>query len=215
MMAFESGIDKEDLEKSMLPRLSPKVVYEDGWVFIKNFDRYHSGGPNAEKGRAAAINSLPSRIRAKILDILGEIANQGNPIEGGSPSTFTSTSASTFNAAHTRGELTLETDEDMLPSRQVVKRGNIEKGSKSHLTIPLLRWGEQRLGRKFPKPTVQMRDIADMLSAGYTPKEIMAKWDDLMRDDFWSQQGVDFKVVASQIGKQVVQKKKPGVTIIS
>jgi len=96
MMAFESGIDKEDLQKTMLPRLEPKVIYEDGFVFIKNYGRYHSGGKNAEIGRKAAIDELPERIKAKISHILGIGDVGNNPLRGGSPSTSTSTSTSTL-----------------------------------------------------------------------------------------------------------------------
>jgi hypothetical protein len=114
MMAFECGIDKEDLEKTMLPRLSPKVIYEDGWVFIPNFPKYHSGGPNAEKGYKAAIEALPDRIRAKIKGIFGNKGSKNNPLEGGPPSTSTSTSAftSTFNNAPLSASRSLKSKKD-------------------------------------------------------------------------------------------------------
>jgi len=94
MMAFESGIDKEDLERSMLPRPYPKVIYEDGWVYIRNFMRYHQGGPNAKKGHEAAIKELPERIRARIQAISDENAPTLNPLEGGPSSASASASAS-------------------------------------------------------------------------------------------------------------------------
>ena len=97
MMAFESGIDKEDLQKTMLPRLLPKVIYEDEWVFIKNFPRYHTGGINAEKGLKAAMDALPDRIKAKISHILDKKQEKENPLQPPSPFTSTSTSTSTFS----------------------------------------------------------------------------------------------------------------------
>ena len=36
-MSFETGIEKEELNKSMLPRLEPKVFYKKGWVILINF----------------------------------------------------------------------------------------------------------------------------------------------------------------------------------
>lgn len=85
MMAFESGIDREDLERSMLPRLSPKVIYVDGWVYIPNWMKYHlsSSGtvsPQHKKGFDSAWKAVPERIRAQIAEI------EAYPIEGVSPS---------------------------------------------------------------------------------------------------------------------------------
>lgn len=102
MMAFECGIDKEDLQKTMLPRLEPKIVYTDGWVFIKNFARYHTGGENARKGREAAFDALPERIKAKISQISEKNGLESNPLEGAPPFAsafaFASASASTFTS---------------------------------------------------------------------------------------------------------------------
>src|SRR3990167_9084428 len=103
MMAFECGIDKEDLVKTMLPRLYPKIIYDDGWIFIQNYGRYHSGGINAEKGRITAIEALPERIKAKIKDISKNKWGKNNPLRGGSPSASASASAlsSASNTAET------------------------------------------------------------------------------------------------------------------
>lgn len=93
MMAFESGIDREDLERAMLPRLSPKAVYVDGWVYVPNWMKYHlsSSGtvsPQHKKGFDAAWKTVPERIRLKIKEIGCEVY----PMVGVSPSTSTSTS---------------------------------------------------------------------------------------------------------------------------
>lgn len=94
MMAFESGIDREDLERSMLPRLSPKVIYVDGWVYIPNWMKYHlsSSGtvsPQHKKGFDSAWKAVPERIRLKIK----EIESNGYPIQGVSPSSSSFSSA--------------------------------------------------------------------------------------------------------------------------
>lgn len=47
MMAYESGIDREELERSMLPRLSPKVIYVDGWIYVPNWLKHH----HSERGK--------------------------------------------------------------------------------------------------------------------------------------------------------------------
>lgn len=39
-IAYGSGLDERDLEKTMFPRLEPKVFYKNGWVIITNFPKY-------------------------------------------------------------------------------------------------------------------------------------------------------------------------------
>jgi hypothetical protein len=95
MMAFECGIDERDLEKSMLPKLHPKVIYVDGWVYIPNWVRHHmseSGNisPQQQKGIETAFNKIPERIRLKIKDI----EKKGYPID------TLSASASSFASAY-------------------------------------------------------------------------------------------------------------------
>jgi hypothetical protein len=66
MMAFESGIDERDLEKTMLPRLAPKVHYVDGWVYIVNFAKHHPGTGKTEIGVNNAKAEIPASIMGKI-----------------------------------------------------------------------------------------------------------------------------------------------------
>lgn len=111
MMAFESGIDKEDLMCSFLPRLSPKAIYFDGWVYVPNWMKYHlsSSGtvsPQHQKGFDAAWNQVPQRIRDKI----EEIESKGYPMVGVSPSS-SSSSSSLIGANAPRIEFIEETEE--------------------------------------------------------------------------------------------------------
>lgn len=90
-IANETGIDRDEIERSMLPRLAPKILYVDGWVVIKNFEKYHNNSsPTTQKGIEEAWKAVPERIRLKIKS-LGENLY---PIGGVSSltSTFTSTS---------------------------------------------------------------------------------------------------------------------------
>lgn len=71
MMAFESGIDKDELVNSMLPKLMPKIHYIDGWVCVPNWSRYHmsengSLSPQQKKGMEDAMRKVPERIREKM-----------------------------------------------------------------------------------------------------------------------------------------------------
>lgn len=73
MMAYECGLDERDLERALLPRLSPKVIYVDGWVYIPNFPKYHLNGTDAtKKGYDKAFAEVPQNIRLKIKEIEAE-----------------------------------------------------------------------------------------------------------------------------------------------
>lgn len=63
-MAFETGIDKEMLEK-MLKVLKEKVEYKNGWLWIKNFEKHQRarGNPNISKGIENIKNSLPDKVK--------------------------------------------------------------------------------------------------------------------------------------------------------
>ena len=70
LMAFECGLDKEDLERCMLPRLSPKVIYVDGWVYIPNYKKYHLNKTDSTQlGYERAFKQVPEEIRLRIKEI--------------------------------------------------------------------------------------------------------------------------------------------------
>lgn len=64
--SFETGIEKDDLEK-MLQRLSPKVEYFDGWVYIRNFSQHQKSNPSIDKGMAREVFNLPHYVIKKVL----------------------------------------------------------------------------------------------------------------------------------------------------
>lgn len=94
MMAFESGIDKVDLERAILPRLLPKVIYVEGWVYIPNFGKYHnSNTSDAQKGFKRAFDAVPDRIRLKIKEIERDGGTGGSRAPSAFASAITSISA--------------------------------------------------------------------------------------------------------------------------
>lgn len=66
--AFETGIDKDDLTK-MLGRLSPKVEYFDGWVYIRKFADHQTTSPKVEIGMEREVRDLPADVQEKIQKI--------------------------------------------------------------------------------------------------------------------------------------------------
>jgi len=62
-MAFECGLDERDLEKTMLPRLEPKVYYKDGWVILKNFAKHqHTSSDTVVAGMQKQLNLAPKEV---------------------------------------------------------------------------------------------------------------------------------------------------------
>ncbi len=72
-------------------------------------------------------------------------------------------------------------------------------------TRDLLRQSEKHIGRKWPNFGKQMNHIAAILDAGYSSDEAWTCFLRLEEDEYWSQKGYDWAVVASEIGKN---KKK-------
>ncbi len=91
-MAYECGLDERDLEKTMLPRLEPKVLYYDGWVILRNFKKHHVSdkSENSKKGYESALNEVSSHI-------LEYINTLDKPLEA--PLSPSDTIASTFAIA--------------------------------------------------------------------------------------------------------------------
>ncbi len=104
MMAFECGVDVHDLEKAILPRLLPKIVYVDGWVYIKNFEKYHkNNSEQTKKGIEKAWESVPDNIRLKIKKLEKTDRPPTGGMQGVSPFTFTSTSTLTSTSISEQG----------------------------------------------------------------------------------------------------------------
>ena len=69
-VAYETGIDKEDLKKTMLPRLRPKVFYIQGWVCVTNFSKHQApNNPKVKIGVKNEIDLIPSHILNKATEL--------------------------------------------------------------------------------------------------------------------------------------------------
>ena len=102
MMAYETGLDERDLTSAFLPRLAPKAIYVDGWVYIPNWLKYHMSAsgtlsPQQKKGIEATWNTVPEKIRLKIKEIEQNIDTPPipytYPIGGVSPSSLSLSSS--------------------------------------------------------------------------------------------------------------------------
>lgn len=62
-IALETGLDKEELTKTMFPKLKPKVYYRDGWVVLTNFLRYqHTNSDSVVQGMVRELNDVPEKV---------------------------------------------------------------------------------------------------------------------------------------------------------
>lgn len=63
-MAFETGLDREELSRSMLPKLEPKIMYKKGWVIIPNFAKHQNqNSPKIQVGMERELSNVPQEIK--------------------------------------------------------------------------------------------------------------------------------------------------------
>ena len=106
-------------------------------------------------------------------------------------------------------ERELVPDEDLTTTKSLKRKEAIKvRGYNPAETDKLLKWGEAKLGRKYPSPLKQKAAIASMLASGFPAEEIKAKWEELEDSDFWQEKGIDFTIVLSQISKHKPKNDK-------
>lgn len=83
IMSFETGIEKEMLEK-MIKRLDGKIYYIDGWVYIKNFEKhnYARGDSKVKIGIENVKKEIPQHILSKFAIVSKKQIPLTYPIEG-------------------------------------------------------------------------------------------------------------------------------------
>ena len=103
VIAFETGIDEHDLQKSMIPRLEPKVYYHQGWVCLPNFKKHHVSekSKNSKTGYDSALEEVPKYVldyfqRISLMEIspFKPLISPSDTSASAFASTLTSTSAS-------------------------------------------------------------------------------------------------------------------------
>jgi len=70
-IALDTGIDKENLEKTLLPRLSNanKIYYIHGWIYVVNFSKHQKSSGNIQKGIENGLKDIPIKIKNLIQEI--------------------------------------------------------------------------------------------------------------------------------------------------
>lgn len=63
IIAFETGLDENDLNKSLLPRLKPKIIYKNNYIIVPNFIKHQNiRSPKVITGIMAEISQIPKDI---------------------------------------------------------------------------------------------------------------------------------------------------------
>jgi len=64
IMARESGIDEEMLSR-MIKKMSDKILYFNGWIYIKNFIKHQKTSGNVKLGIENGLKEIPNEIMSK------------------------------------------------------------------------------------------------------------------------------------------------------
>jgi len=63
IISVESGIDHIELERSMFPKLEEKIVYYEGWVIVKNFQKHQNiDSPSIIKAIQKQVTTIPKKV---------------------------------------------------------------------------------------------------------------------------------------------------------
>lgn len=208
MMAYESGIDERDLERSMLPRLHPKIIYVDGWVYVPNWVKHHmsEGGnlsPQQKKGMETAWSTVPERIRLRIKAFGMEGIPSPYPMHtvSASASSFASASISELRSR----TYEIRTDPDLTGESGDSKSLRIS-GDKKKAYDELIAWSEKERGFVFP-PTFRTKQYKAFKLAnqnGITRDQLMDRWNDMSTEKFWQKNGYDWLDVFNSFSKKSV-----------
>ena len=64
-ISFETGIEL-DMLKKMLKRLTSRIMYIDGWVCVKNFQKNQSQSEDVKTGIKRELANIPENVRLKL-----------------------------------------------------------------------------------------------------------------------------------------------------
>lgn len=108
-IAFETGIEL-DMLKKMLKRLTGKVMFIDGWVCIKNFQKHQSTeSEKVKRGIEIEMSKIPEKIRKKI-DYGYPIDTSPRPIIYSNSNVDTNVDSNTNEATHSVADIILLLD---------------------------------------------------------------------------------------------------------
>ena len=207
--AYETGIKEQELLTSILPRLAPKIIFIDGWAYIKNFEKYHeNGSEKTKKGISEAWKQVPENIRLKIRELSGNNIPHTRGIQGVSPSTSTSTStlipvASAPGSNNSKNMIKYNENRhstDDLPAIDL-ETGESPKTDKPDYKELMSFWKEE-IGTNFMNLPKQYRAIKTMRANGFSDEDIKDRALLMKSETFYREHGFDFMGVLSDFSRR-------------
>jgi len=68
-IAFDTGINPKTISSSLSQfERAGKMLYRDGWIYIKNFAKHQHSNPSIQAGIKSSFDALPENIRTQITE---------------------------------------------------------------------------------------------------------------------------------------------------
>lgn len=188
-IAFETGIDREELERSMIKRLRPKVIYQRNWVIIPRFAKHQNLKSNdVRTGIEREFKNAPEIIQKEAIsrgwgDGLGMVPRESEVLNLTKPNSITVADAPVVDVPIGKDEPT--------------KRGKIPKDDQA---LSLVRWAEKRRGFDFTSVSAQLGAIGRAKRANISPTRLRNRWEEL-EGETW-RNGFDWVDVVKSFDKR-------------
>lgn len=213
LMAVETGIDKNDLEKSMLDRLEPKVHYIASYIIIPNFPKHQNlQSPDVVKGIKREFETLDYHLQEVALTVgwgdgLGMVSDT-KPNLTKPNLTFSSVNAEKTMKKNSMGKYREDAPSDSFEEVVDADTGLTREEKKiPRPTWEIISWAEKRMGHNFATRPKQAKMIAKLFDAKFTAEQVRECWERLEKDEYWAGRGIDFAIVLNEISKGVKVKK--------
>lgn len=217
-IAYETGIDENDLRRSLLPRLKPKVFFFKNWLILPNFIKHQNiKSPKVITGIKDDFTKVPAEIKSKAIeygysiDTISHLdsdldldSDLNNTLPVGRGAKKKQMKRLSFHHPY-REDQSSDSFEDIIDSdsNQVVvgKKSNV-----SDVMEGLLKWAAERRGGKFMNLGKQFKAMALLRKAEIPPAEVKNRWVEFERDSFWQKKGFDFMDIVNSFDKRPLKK---------
>jgi hypothetical protein len=207
-IAFETGLDKEIIEKTMLKRLRPKIIYHRSWVVMPNFPKHQNlKSEDVLKGIKREFEAAPVLVQNEALargwgDGLGMVPHGLGMTRGTKPNL----TKPTVRASARVPEVMEVSETPTLEGELRDSKSPRISGDKLKAYNELIAWSENERGFKFPKTTILIQYKAFKLAnENEIPrKRLIEMWEEMATDKFWQKAGFDWMNVVQQCLKKPV-----------
>lgn len=173
VMAVETGIDRDNIVKVILPRLQRdgKIYYKDGWVAIKNFQKHQTLNPKVQKGMEEGMKKAPPELRAFMLSDSLSIEDDSLSHSNTNSNTNTNTNEQPSETEGVAVNRVIELFKEINPSYSILFRRKSQREAASRL---LSRYGLERLSAILGY--IRAHSGAQYFPTITTPCQLEEKW---------------------------------------